>query len=57
MGEEGVKVRGRGLQRWLGDVMNPVLNVSSVQDPQVKECSSLLLLHISATCWSVNLIL
>lgn len=37
-GEDGVKEGGRGAQPWLWDVMNPGVNVSSVQDPQVKEC-------------------
>lgn len=35
IGEEGVNVGGGGgLQPWPWDVMNPGVNVSSVQDPQ-----------------------
>ena len=34
MGEEGVKVGGRGVQPWPRDVLNLGVNVSSVRAPQ-----------------------
>lgn len=37
MDEEGVKAQGRVFNLGSGKVMWPVVNVSSVQDPQVKE--------------------